>query len=85
LVTFFTTSSIINFSAVAGVQTNSVSTVLSATTYPQIFLAGFQQVGPVSNASVTELYFSNVAGTWNVVMSAENPSGKSYTINYYYK
>jgi hypothetical protein len=84
-ISFFSSSIVMPFVATTGVQTITQPTGLSTTIYPQIFLTGFQQVGSVATASVTEIYFINNGGVWDVVMSAENTSGNSYTINYYYK
>jgi hypothetical protein len=77
----------VSFAPIPGVQTSTGGTLLNSTTYPQIFLAGFQQQGTLATASVTEIYFTPNVGTldWDIVMSAENSSGNSYTINYYYK
>jgi hypothetical protein len=73
------------FVVTGGVQTIQQSTGLLVSSFPQIFLAGFQQNGVISTASVTEVYFVNNAGTWDAVMSAENTTGNSYTIYFYYK
>jgi hypothetical protein len=75
----------LTFSNVSGVQTVSNDTTLIPSTYPNIFLGGFQQTPPGGNsASVSEIYFTSYSGTWWGVMSAENPSGVGYTLNYYY-
>jgi hypothetical protein len=74
-----------DFPAISGIQTLSTDTAINATTYPYIFLSGFQQSGPPAVAAVAELYFSN-AGNWYVYMSADTfGNAITYNINYAYR
>ena len=77
-------SQVISFVATSGVQTSTVNLGIPSISTTEMLLAGFQETTG-NSVSLTQIYFSVIAFSWNVTVSAETPSGASYTIYYYYK
>jgi hypothetical protein len=71
-------------SAAGVLQTINATTGISFTTYPIMWLGGFENTGTSASVQLASISINQSGANWRVTMKAVNPDGDDFTVYYYY-